>query len=123
MPDGASNTIMFTEKYGRAGNVENLWAIPRSSRFFDPAQDTGGLTYDRPPQLGVPYQQADGGRPCSYHPGASLVVMADGRVVPIVTNFPDTVWRQLVEPADGKKLPEEWWPQSTASPEQEPRGS
>ncbi|MGE3806810.1 MAG: hypothetical protein AB7K24_19250 [Gemmataceae bacterium] len=97
-PDGSSCTIMFAEKFGLAGHVGNYWAIPGSSRFFDPEQ---GQTYDLPPQLGVPFAEADGGRPNSNHPGASLVLLGDGRVVPLSASIEPSLWKSLVEPEDG----------------------
>lgn len=103
VPDGNDYTIMFAEKYGKAGTVENQWAVPRSSRFFDPGQDTGSLTFKRAPQLGVAFEDADPGRPSSFHRPTSLVLMADGRVVPVAASISDQVWEALVDPEDGRK--------------------
>jgi prepilin-type N-terminal cleavage/methylation domain-containing protein len=113
VPDGTSNTIMCAEKYGYASSTVNSWAIPGTtagySRFYD--SSTGGSTpnaYTDPPQLNVAFGTAAANRPNSYHPGASLVLMGDGRVVPVPVSLGQTSWASLVTPAGGEVIGNDW---------------
>ncbi|MGE3803941.1 MAG: DUF1559 domain-containing protein [Gemmataceae bacterium] len=107
VPDGASNTIMFAEKFGESADSNyNLWAVPDSSYYGEPKFSK--ISFTEPPQLNVAYTSADFDRPSSNHPGASLVVLGDGSVRPISATITPTTWWNATQPADGQILGNDW---------------
>ena len=122
IPDGTSNTIMFTERYinsevtnsrdlppGAAGY--DAWSTP----VFGAYQATypgGGSAYpwaaSYGPQIGVPQASALRWLPNSGHTTVILAGLADGSVRTVNGSIsPDTFWK-AVNPADGNVLGSDW---------------
>jgi prepilin-type N-terminal cleavage/methylation domain-containing protein/prepilin-type processing-associated H-X9-DG protein len=125
IPDGLSNTIMFTEKYGTCGSsgdpnagstAGNLWADSWQTwrplfclGNFDKAAYSSGY----PPCAMFQVQPnwvsgCDNSRAQSPHPRGINVCLADGSVRFISETINATTWASLCDPQDGGPLSNDW---------------
>ena len=113
IPDGVSQTIMFTEKLAETqyGNyTDNYWpdwgSVVLSSDEGDP---TGpGSTPQFSPPLVNNRANCDGGRPSTYHTGGCLVGMGDGSVRLVGPGVGGNTWWAAVTPKGGDVLGSDW---------------
>jgi prepilin-type N-terminal cleavage/methylation domain-containing protein len=95
--DGASNTVLVTERYGTCNGTPNYWGYATYPTF------NVGCTIQNTP---LPNQ-------CTYTnvqattPGTLLCGIGDGTVIPINTTISQAVWNGAVNPADGLTLPQQ----------------
>jgi prepilin-type N-terminal cleavage/methylation domain-containing protein len=122
IPDGTSQTIMFTERYINS-EVTNSRDLPPGAAGYDAwstpvfgAYQAGypSATLANPwavasgPQIGVPKQQAVRWLPNTGHTSVILGGLADGSVRTINGSMsPDTFWK-AVNPSDGFPLGSDW---------------
>jgi prepilin-type N-terminal cleavage/methylation domain-containing protein/prepilin-type processing-associated H-X9-DG protein len=112
IPDGTSNTIMYTEKLARcdSGNYpNNYWpdwgSIILSDDLGDPTGNAA-IPQFRPP--GANPATCDGGRASSPHTGGINVGLFDGSVRSISTGISAQTWWYAATPAGGETLGSDW---------------
>lgn len=125
IPDGASNTILFADKFGGcAGDTGSLWAYPgpnfagvnpaatdyRHSGVFAVTNwdYSGAGSWAQPPQVGIKRQDCDPSRASSFHAGVCVVAMGDGSVRNVSGSISPTTWLNAVRPDDGEVLGNDW---------------
>jgi prepilin-type N-terminal cleavage/methylation domain-containing protein len=114
IPDGASNTIMFSENVN-AGITS--WANPdiRSGSFIVPLDSNGvsGALFGAAEQMaaaGIPWRlnaakigpEGTSPYPNSNHPGVIVMAFCDGTVRPIAETIDTNVYTRLVTPGGSK---------------------
>ncbi len=129
IPDGSSNTIALVEQtanyptahlqeaeYSAGGSLyQNItaWSFPAYTDTYGPhypnpdmlnSQDASYGLYPAP-QIGITPNQADPDTAQSFHPGVMVVSMMDGSIRNIDARITVEVWRQLINPEDGRPLP------------------
>ncbi len=120
--DGASNTIIFAERYASCGNSGNsedfvqssLWGD--SNEYFRPIFCVNDVTQFPPKKGYLPclmfqdpphwYQTCDSRRAQSPHPDAMQVCMADGSVRSLSGSMSEIAWQRLCDPRDGEVVNE-----------------
>ena len=122
-PDGTSNTIMFTERYGNCTSTgrtnavyTSLWAD--STSYWRPvfcinnlartASTAGYLPcalFDVQPDW---FTGCDPSRAQSPHAGGIQVCMADASVRFVSASISRTTWEQACDPRDGNPLGADW---------------
>jgi len=134
VPDGASNTVFFAEKYSSCiqpppgtGLRGSLWAVGPNSDW-SPIFNGGGLrtngtnlwanhsNYTMIPQIrpvfaSVPTdttKQCDMGRASSGHSGGCMVAMGDGSVKFVNEGITQPTWQIAITPTDGLPMPSNW---------------
>jgi prepilin-type N-terminal cleavage/methylation domain-containing protein len=129
VPDGTSNTICFTEKYGSCGLSTatpvriNAWAYRTGNVYYDAVQwgqtfanqpsqygmPAGTNNWQMPPQLGVPFNNAacDASRPTAAH-SVCMTLLLDGSVRGVNSAITQPTWLAAVSPADGVTLGSDW---------------
>jgi prepilin-type N-terminal cleavage/methylation domain-containing protein len=109
-PDGTSNTMLFSEKYGRdGGGYGNLWGhgswdynwMPAYMTWIDGSTSTGF-------QVLPTDAQANHFKAQSSHTGGIPVGMADGSVRFVSQGVSTTTWYYAATPAGGETLPSDW---------------
>jgi prepilin-type N-terminal cleavage/methylation domain-containing protein len=135
VPDGTSNTVLFTEKYAACQRIANtpknvgtLWAHAPNvdwSPYFawnHPKHVAGTAdprlqNWDQPPQIqpsmalvaaGSTREQCDVSRPSTGHSNACLVGLGDGSVKPVSGTISQKTWQAAILPADGVPLGSDW---------------
>jgi prepilin-type N-terminal cleavage/methylation domain-containing protein len=114
LPDGTSNTLMFTEKYRFCtSSPPNFFSnlMVDSTNLWRPAFCTSGINrlgvatgtpclkfQDRP----IWNQTCDPSRPQSPHTGGIQVCMGDGSVRYVNSRMTDAVWAAAADPQDGQ---------------------
>ncbi len=112
IPDGASNTVSFTERYAACGLYGNLWAW-----YGNPNQ--WGVTFANSPWGGnftsAPLFQpnpwnskCDPTRPSTSHTATCQTALMDGSVRGVSTAVSQPTWWLAVQPADGRPMPSDW---------------
>jgi prepilin-type N-terminal cleavage/methylation domain-containing protein len=134
MPDGTSNTVIFTEKLawcggpgapaelannggqcnGPGGDANcggNNWSDPLLD-FFAPVYNdlpNGIVTPAATPQIAPNYQIAcDPTRPSSYHTGSIIAAMGDGSVRSVSGSVSPMTWFLVNVPNDGLVIGSDW---------------
>jgi prepilin-type N-terminal cleavage/methylation domain-containing protein len=123
-PDGVSQTIFFTERYGTCGTsgdvndtttYGNLWSD--SNNYWRPifcvnnAGKFGQQGYSPCLKFQVqpdPLNSCDSIRPQSPHPGGIGVCLGDGSVRFLSAGISDLTWAQVCDPQDGNVLGDDW---------------
>lgn len=125
LPDGASNTVFYTERNGVcgfSGDVDsgstfcNLWGDSTSAwrPVFCINNITKTPTGPGYPGCGKfqvrphPLMACDNGLAQSLHSGGILVGLGDGSVRFLNQNIRHATWEQAVDPRDGNSLPDDW---------------
>jgi prepilin-type N-terminal cleavage/methylation domain-containing protein/prepilin-type processing-associated H-X9-DG protein len=124
MPDGLSNTIVYTERYGTCGSsgvpdavstFGNLWSdscsVWRPVFCMNNSQQSPGGGY--PPCLMFQVtpnwiNSCDSTRAQSPHTGGINVCLGDGSVRFISGSIDPTVWALACDPRDGQPMPAGW---------------
>jgi prepilin-type N-terminal cleavage/methylation domain-containing protein len=134
-PDGTSNTIFYTEKYGicspdgNGDNGGNQWASryeAQTSPYIGFQAPNAGLAYgtNQPGQQAViygvaahfqvqpmPYLGAGGCKPgiaSTGHTGSIMVCLGDGSVRPCAASMTPQTWWMAMVPNDGTPLGPDW---------------
>jgi prepilin-type N-terminal cleavage/methylation domain-containing protein len=134
-PDGTSNTIIWTEKYGicspdkNGNNGGNQWASrfeAQTSPYIGYQAPNPGLAYgtNQPKQQDLvyglagyfqvqpqPYLDAGGCKPgiaSTGHTGGIMAALGDGSVRTCAQGMSPTTWWQAIVPDDGLPLPSDW---------------
>jgi prepilin-type N-terminal cleavage/methylation domain-containing protein len=113
-PDGASNTILFTEHYARCrqplppyGSIDMLWTGGNSA-FSDGAppqvQPRWDTTVNPMPNPSV----CIGARAQTPHTGVIHAGLADGSVRAVNAGISRATWLLALRPADGQPMPSDW---------------
>ncbi|MCS7046342.1 MAG: DUF1559 domain-containing protein [Gemmataceae bacterium] len=118
--DGTTNTIMFAEHYAQCpgdGSVTYNGA-PQAPRFIHmwsfsfaihpPASAHIGYGSRLPPQDKPSLTQCDFFRPQAMSSGVCAVCLCDGSVRLVRTSVSQATWMNLLDPADGQILGEDW---------------
>jgi prepilin-type N-terminal cleavage/methylation domain-containing protein/prepilin-type processing-associated H-X9-DG protein len=118
IPDGTSNTIMFTEKYAEIGDISTnangcnffdyCWGPSGSTSWAGPFVSWDTTTIALTPQAGVPPLLADMRRANSGHTGVVMVAMCDGSVRAVTPDISSTTWKNAQLPNDGQVLGPDW---------------
>ena len=116
MPDGASNTIGFGERYAGCHNsggnsAPSLWAVDWQDQTWNPyfANSSGAGTWNQPPQFTTPTKNdSDRARLQGLHTGACTVMLMDASVRTLNASLTQTTWQYAVSPADGNVLGSDW---------------
>jgi len=122
-PDGASYTLMFTEKYANCTNLNDttkvytvLWADATSAwrpafclnnvnRTWDnPANSSCAIFQVRPNWL----TECDTSRAQSGHSGGIAVALVDGSVRMVNASISPTTWANVANPRDGLTIGSDW---------------
>jgi prepilin-type processing-associated H-X9-DG protein len=113
-PDGTTNTILFTEHYGRCrqavppyGPVEVLWTGADSAfsdRNLPQVQPKWDGTFNPMPNPTV----CINGRTQTPHGGVINVALADGSVRAVSSALSPTTWFLALQPSDGQPMPGDW---------------
>jgi len=119
MGDGASNTIMFSEKFAICSQWSSIYANTTNSATYpwnpsyvtfpptvSPGPGAGGWFMPPPSTLTPP---PDCSVPHSAHAGALLAGMGDGRVVIVTTSVTPVVWYSYNTP-NGNEQPDPSFP-------------
>jgi prepilin-type N-terminal cleavage/methylation domain-containing protein len=100
IPDGAANTIFFTEKMSICGNYANLWAhggwVPDYGPYFASIATPSAKFQVMPTPANCDHTLAT-----AFTPAGITVAWGDGSVRTISTGISATVWGYAVDPADG----------------------
>jgi prepilin-type N-terminal cleavage/methylation domain-containing protein len=120
IPDGLSNTILFTEHYMAAGkpSIYNSWPIVSDGTPINKQLLTRAamVAVPDPPQL-LPPQSCAVAPPSSPHSSGILTVMADGSVREVSQGSAEAQtspgsgvgnWRAAMTPAGGETLGPDW---------------
>ena len=126
IPDGSSNTVLFTEKYAACNGGGNLWAynggdissdanLWGSTTINKPLAAPynagyGGLNWNQPPLTGVSAYTTtacDRSRPTSMH-SVCNTLLADGSVRGVSRAVSQVTWLMAADPADGGVLGSNW---------------
>jgi prepilin-type N-terminal cleavage/methylation domain-containing protein len=113
IPDGSSNTIIFTEAFaaskdffgGTGGNAVNAWCYPgidwsyRYTPVIGNVRTYGAAVLDMVPQVGVTVAQADKRVPHSAH-SALVAVMGDASIRNINARVSWATWHAILGPSD-----------------------
>ena len=120
LPDGLSQTCMFTERYGTCGNSGqpndsstwgNLWADSNlrwrphfcmNGQEPDAANIASGCNMFQPQPDWI--KNCDHGSAQSIHSGGILVTMCDGSVTSISPTVDTAAWKNLCDPMDGNVI-------------------
>ena len=124
-PDGLSNVIFFTERYGTCGNLGtqntntygNLWAD--SNATWRPVFCVSNGSNNRPGSPGYPpcplfqiqphfFNSCDNTKAQSPHSGGINVNMGDGSVRFVSASLTAATWAQACDPRDGVPLNSDW---------------
>lgn len=123
IPDGTSNTVLFTEKSAENGNASyyNNWGMSTPATVAGPIFATGitAATATTPVTIsnGMPQFNptgTSGGNPAlvtqvqGYHTATIVVGLADGSVRGVSASVSTTTWGYAVIPNDGNVLPTDW---------------
>ena len=130
MPDGLSNTVMFTERYrncspASGGCLLPAWAWNTISNSADPwASPTFGARNDNIPQMnqggaaynsnGVAFQAGPSVQQCNWyvtqggHSGSMLTGLGDGSVRAVTSGLSVDTWTNACTPNDGTPLGPDW---------------
>jgi hypothetical protein len=107
IPDGASNTIFFTEKLMTCGAYGNLWAhggwAPDYAPFFASIASPNAKFQVRPTQSNCDHTLAT-----AFTVAGVLAALGDGSVRTVSPNVSAQVWGWAVDPADGQSLGGNW---------------
>jgi prepilin-type N-terminal cleavage/methylation domain-containing protein/prepilin-type processing-associated H-X9-DG protein len=121
VPDGLSNTILFTEKYNWCGNGGNVWGwaditkpdywpmVGRQAANWTDGSNTVGATHIFQLQP-LPYQDNSicfYTRPQTGHPGGIQACMCDGSVRGFSPTVSEGSWWLLLRTDDGKGAPQD----------------
>jgi prepilin-type N-terminal cleavage/methylation domain-containing protein len=125
--DGTSNTIMFTERYGRCGWYQNSNAYPDGSGGqawnwwgYDSAQPNFAVSWNTTTAIGplskfqvqpVPYVKGtvcDVWRASSPHSGVIVAGLGDASVRLIAAGISGNTWWAAVTPSAGDQLGTDW---------------
>ena len=123
IPDGTSNTIGVSEKFGGCTSDNGgLWAYPgwdwagsgKYNAVFDWGngrfgQNSGWGNWNQPPQFNLKVQtQCDITRPQALHTGGCIVGLLDGSVRVVSSAITQTTWLYAETPNDGQVLGQDW---------------
>jgi type II secretory pathway pseudopilin PulG len=118
VPDGASNTILFTERYAVCGaaKVYNAWAItaPGAVINFQASTQVALLSVNDLPQFAPRVSQCIPGRAQGFDPSVILTVLADGSVKYVTPAAASgsantcTNWQAALTPSGGEVLGSDW---------------
>jgi hypothetical protein len=107
-PDGTSNTIMWTEKYGNCGSGGSIWSSTNSdgSQNFVPLIGLSGYPsyFQIMPTQGTCNYQL----PSSGHTAAIQAGLGDGSVRTVSTGVSQNTWWMALIPNDGNVQPSDW---------------
>jgi len=121
-PDGTSNTIMFSTRYGNCGTspaVALYVGKPNStsSSFFGatagtatvaaPNVSTGSEIFQVSPTVAACDSMASG-PPQSYYTGGIQVSVGDGTTRTLAPNIGTNTWCYALSPGDGQVMPSDW---------------
>jgi prepilin-type processing-associated H-X9-DG protein len=123
IPDGTSNTLLFSEKYGRCsydglqacdlnsgGSAWSRWdgLDHCASHFAGWKQGTSAMFMVQPIPFDSPTGVCDTSRPSSPHTGGINVCLADGSGRFISANISPGTWWQACTPSGGEVLGTDW---------------
>jgi len=108
-PDGLSNTILFTEKYGNCSSSGgSVWATSCTCNQWNPviAWPTVYMFQLQPQPWGGP--ACNPYAPQSGHTGGIMGGLGDGSVRICSSGMSFTTWQLALCPSDGNPLPSDW---------------
>ena len=127
IPDGASNTIMFSERLMECGTVVNTWYSRSASGSFSSAKTPWSESAIMPAgakpaailpkNLGVDKANCAGNNPSGAHKGVILIANADGSVRSVTAAAATalssegekvTNWMAAFSPAGGESFSSDW---------------
>jgi prepilin-type N-terminal cleavage/methylation domain-containing protein len=116
LPDGTSNTILFSEQLSvtNSGSAGNLWAYPGidwSWGWMPVIANTrthGTNAYQTPQVRPSPSNGGDKVRASSAHTSVVLVGLGDGSVRNVNAGISQPTWQNALTPADGLTLGADW---------------
>jgi prepilin-type N-terminal cleavage/methylation domain-containing protein len=114
IPDGASNTVMFAEKFGGCTSDNGaLWAYPGpayASQYCALIGNSSGYaSWNQPPQFGIKQTQCDFGRAQANHTSTCTIAMADGSVRSLNFGVGQASWQIAIVPDSGQPLGSDWY--------------
>ena len=124
-PDGLSNIIFFTERYGTCGTSGDPNAASTYGNLWSDSNQTWRPTFcvnnvnQAPTAPGYPpcfkfqvqpnwITQCDSSRAQSPHPNGITVGLGDGSVRFLRASISDLTWQQACDPQDGHTLDSDW---------------
>lgn len=109
-PDGTSNTILFTDKYGTCYNGGSIWATTCTCNTYNPVVGWGMSGVANMFQV-QPVYSSSACNPYlaqTPHPGVIMVSLADGSVRTVSQGVSPTTWLLALVPNDGYPMPSDW---------------
>jgi hypothetical protein len=115
IPDGTSNTIMYTEKLAECNSgayTDNFWPdwgpILSSSDEGDPTGPTAPGPQIKPPMLNSTQANCNGGVASTGHTAVIMAGIFDGSVRTVSGGISTTTWWFAMTPAGGETLGSDW---------------
>jgi prepilin-type N-terminal cleavage/methylation domain-containing protein len=117
IPDGTSNTLLFSEKPGGCTSDNgSLWSLPgpqygwQYAAVFANSMSYG--SWNQLPMFGYPtpgnQNSCDTGRAGTFHTGTCMVALADGSIRGVSSGVSQPTWQLAITPADGLPMPSDW---------------
>jgi prepilin-type N-terminal cleavage/methylation domain-containing protein len=109
--NGASNTILFAERYSLCQGYYPAWLNVRADRDGPVFALRDAMTNQPlvlPPQVRPSEAACNPDTVQGLHPGVILVLLADGSVRPVSASVSPATWRAAVVAADAARLGPDW---------------
>ena len=115
-PDGISNTILFTTKYGNCQNGGSRYVAAPDSPFAAFFGENAAMVSAHPSDKTATFQAQPTADQCVITPlmaqsmsiGGLFVGMADGHVRMVSPDISPRTWNLAVQPNDGMQLGDDW---------------
>jgi len=109
-PDGTSNTILFTDKYGTCYNGGSIWATTCTCNQYNPVVGWNVSGIANMFQVQPVYSSSACNPYLAQTPHTNVIMtsLADGSVRSVAQSVSPTTWLLALVPNDGYPMPSDW---------------